>query len=190
MDSCVSLRMEYRSNPWEVKSFEDLYDNDWITLREDQVINPGGKQGVYGKVLFKNRAVAIIPLDQEQHTWIVGQYRHTLSEYSWEIPMGGVPFEEDLMNGAKRELREETGLVAEVWDQILKVHTSNCVTDEVGYCFLAQGLTQGPTNFDETEDLEIKRVPFDTALEMVMEGQITDAISVAGILKLARLQRL
>lgn len=182
--------MEQRSNPWKVTGCQDLYENDWITLREDQVINPAGGHGVYGKVLFKNRAVGIIPLDSEHHTWLVGQYRHTLDQYSWEIPMGGVPFDEDLLQGAQRELREETGITAAKWDQILKLHTSNCVTDEVGYCYLAQEVSLGPTSFDDTEALEIKKMPFGNALEMVLNGSITDAISVAGILKLARLQDL
>ena len=167
---------------------KSIYDNPWITLQEDEVINPSGNPGIYSKVIFKNRAVAIIPLDDDHNTWLVGQYRHTLEEYSWEIPMGGVPFHEDLLQGAKRELREETGLQAQKWTSLLKLHTSNCVTDEVGFCYLAQELTTGPPKFDETESLEIRKVPFIEALEMVMQEQITDAISIAAILKLARLK--
>lgn len=182
--------MEKYNNPWQTRSSKVLYDNPWITLEEDKVINPAGNQGIYGKVVFKNRALGIIPLDHRQHIWLVGQYRYTLKEYSWEIPMGGVPFGEEILEGAQRELREETGISADKWTQLLKIHTSNCVTDEVGYCFLAEDLTLGKPQWDETEALQVQRLPFSEALGMVMKGQITDAISVASILKLARLKDL
>lgn len=180
--------MEEYSNPWKTQSSKVLYQNPWIILEEDQVINPTGNPGIYGKVVFKNRALGIIPLDQTRHTWLVGQYRYTLKEYSWEIPMGGVPFSENILAGAQRELQEETGITASKWTQLLKIHTSNCVTDEVGYCFLAEDLTLGTAQYDETEKLQLRRLPFNEALDMVMSGKITDAISAVSILKLARIK--
>lgn len=154
---------------------------------EDQVVRPNKSEGIYGKVQFRNKAIGIIPLDDELNTWLVGQYRYTLNEYSWEIPMGGVPLDENTLDGAKRELKEETGLMAKNWIKILKIHTSNSVTDEYGYVFVAEDLTQGDIDWDETEELQIKKLPLKTALDMVMENQITDSLSIAGILKAARI---
>ena len=174
---------EHMKNPWTTLSKAEIYTNPWITVEEHQVINPKGGSGIYGQVHFKNIAIGIIPLDRELNTWLIGQYRYTLEEYSWEIPMGGSPISDTLEAGARRELKEETGLSAESWRNILRIHTSNSVTDELGFVFLAEDLTEGETAFDETEDLQIRRIPFTEVVRMVMSGQITDAISIAGILK-------
>jgi 8-oxo-dGTP pyrophosphatase MutT (NUDIX family) len=147
------------------------------------VITPTQKEGIYGKVSFKNLAIGIVPIDNKGYTWLVGQHRYTLDEYSWEIPMGGGSQEETALESAKRELREETGLKAAEWSLLLKIHTSNSVTDEVGYVYLAKELTQGETEFDDTEDLKIWYLPFQEAYQMVLDGKITDAISMAGIFK-------
>jgi len=176
---------EYK-NPWKQLSTREVYQNPWIEVHEDQVINPRGGRGIYGKVSFKNKAIGIIPLDEHQNTWLVGQYRYTLNEYSWEIPMGGGDRYVDPLESARRELKEETGLSAVQWTQIMRLHTSNSITDEEGFIYLARELQAGETEFDETEDLAIRKLHFAEALEMVMEGHITDAISVAGILKVAR----
>ncbi|MDH5609033.1 MAG: NUDIX hydrolase, partial [Cyclobacteriaceae bacterium] len=149
--------------------------------------NPGGGMSQYGKVLFKNLALGILPLDEEQNTWLVGQWRYPLNEYSWEIPMGGGKIGIDPLISAQRELKEETGLTAKKWSEILKIHTSNSVTNEVGYVYLAEGLEQGETEFEETEDLAIRKIPFREAVAMCMRGEITDSLSLAGLLKLARL---
>jgi 8-oxo-dGTP pyrophosphatase MutT (NUDIX family) len=174
------------SNPWKCQTSRSIYENPWIRIEEDQVIRPNGTEGIYGKVLFKNKAIGIIPLDEELNTWLVGQFRYTLNEYSWEIPTGGVPLTEDTLEGAKRELKEETGLTAAKWTNLLKIHTSNSVTDEYGYIYLAEQLTQGDMEWDETEELLIKKLPLKTAVEMVMTGEITDSLSIAGLLKTAR----
>ena len=174
-------------NPWKILKVAPVYENPWIKLEQHEVLNPAGNPGIYGKIHFKNRALAIIPIDKEQNTWIIGQYRYPLDEYSWEIPMGGGPIELNLLASAKRELKEETGLIANKWTQIMKIHTSNSVTDEVGFIYLAEDLTQGETEFEETEILQIKKIPFREVLEMVMSGQITDSLSIAGILKTARI---
>ncbi len=176
-----------KPNPWKKISGKKIYDNPWITLNEDQVINPGGGENIYGKVHFKNFAVGIIPLDENNNTWLVGQWRYSLNAYSWEIPMGGGPIDVDLLQSAQRELKEETGLTAQSWELFLKMHTSNSVTDEVGYAFVARDLKQGETAFEETEDLDIKKLPFAQAVDMVMSGSITDSLSMIAILKLARL---
>jgi 8-oxo-dGTP pyrophosphatase MutT (NUDIX family) len=174
-------------NPWKTKSKEKIYENPWIRLEEHQVVNPAGNDGIYGKVIFKNKALAIIPIDNFQNTWLVGQFRYTLDEYSWEIPMGGGPLEQDILDSAKRELKEETGLSAKKWTDIMRFHTSNSVTDEEGFVFLAEDLTYGNTEFEETEQLQVIKLPLKEAIQKVMNGEITDAISIAGLLKVARL---
>lgn len=174
-------------NPWKTLKRTKIYDNPWISLEQHDILNPVGKPGIYGKVHFKNRALAIIPIDEAGNTWLIGQYRYPLDVYSWEIPMGGGLIEIDCLESAKRELKEETGLMAEKWTQIMKIHTSNSVTDEEGYIYLAEGLTQGETEFEETEILQIKKLPFKDVIKMVMSGEITDSISIAGILKAARI---
>ncbi len=177
-------------NPWETHASKEIYSNPWITLTEHDVRNPGGGKGIYGKVHFKNLALGIIPLDDEMNTWLVGQYRYTLDEYSWEIPMGGGPIGIDKLVSAKRELKEETGLEAAKWTEILKIHTSNSVTDEVGYAYLAEDLKEGDTAFEETEELEIRKLPFKTVVSMCEKGEITDSLSVASIYKLARMLKM
>ena len=132
---------------------------------------------------MKNKAIGIVPLDAEGNTWLVGQYRYTLNEYSWEIPMGGGPIELDVLESARRELREETGLLAQRWTTISRIHTSNSVTDEEGFIFLAEELEQCEVEPEETEDLRLWKLPLAQAIRMVMDDCITDAISVAGLLK-------
>lgn len=174
-------------NPWKTLKETTIYQNPWIRLEEHQVLNPAGKEGIYGKVHFKNKAMAIIPIDQDGNTWLVGQYRYTLHHYSWEIPMGGGLLGQDLLESAKRELKEETGLTASKWTELLRIHTSNSVTDEEGIIYLAEELSQGETEFEETEVLQIQKLPFTEAIDRVMNGEITDSISIAGILKAARI---
>lgn len=180
--------METPINPWKTLSSRAIYDNPWMSVREDQVINPRGGDGIYGVVSFKNKAIGIIPVDAEGYTWLVGQYRYPLNEYSWEIPMGGGPLEINVLESAKRELKEETGFTAEKWTMIARIHTSNSVTDEEGFVFLAEELTAGETEFEDTEELALWRVSLREAIDLVMDNRITDSLSVGGILKMARLR--
>lgn len=174
-------------NPWTTVSTEDIYENPWIKLEHHQVINPAGGNGIYGKVHFKNKAIGIVALDEEKNTWLVGQYRYPLKEWSWEIPEGGGPLGDDLLDSAKRELKEETGITANMWTMILRTHLSNSVSDEEGFVFLAEDLLQGKSNLEETEaDLKVWKLPFKEALQMVLDGKITDSLSVMGILFVAR----
>jgi 8-oxo-dGTP pyrophosphatase MutT (NUDIX family) len=170
---------------WKKLSSTLVYENDWMQVHEDEVVNPGGGRNRYGHVHFKNTAVAILPLDEDGNTWLVGQSRYTLGEYSWELPMGGAPANETPLEAARRELREETGLTAASWTEMLRLHPSNSITDEVGVVFLARNLAQGATDSEETEDLTIRKLPVEEAIRMALEGEITDAISVAALLALA-----
>lgn len=177
--------MEYpQGNPWQIKAEQLVYDNPWINLTEYQVVNPSGNPGIYGKIHFKNRAIGIIPLDADMNTYLVGQYRFTLNEYSWEIPEGGGPLNEDPLEAAKRELLEETGLIAANWTEIQRLHLSNSVTDELSILYVATSLTQHEAEPEDTEQLIVKKVHFEEVYRMVCDGQITDAMTVAAILKI------
>ena len=173
-------------NPWKTLGSKKIYDNPWIHVREDAVVNPAGGEGIYGVVSFKNKAIGVIPIDENGYTYLVGQYRYTLHEYSWEIPEGGGPMNEDPLNTAKRELKEETGFTASEWQLLSRIHTSNSVTDEEGFLYLATGLTAGESEPEETEELMIKKVHMTEAVEFVLNGTITDSMSMASILIAAR----
>lgn len=170
---------------WKKLSSRIVWENDWMRLNEDDVINPGGGRNRYGWVHFKNLAVAILPLDDDGNTWLVGQQRYTLNDYSWELPMGGAPFDEDPLDAARRELREETGLVAADWSELMRLHTSNSITDESAVVYVAKDLSQGETEFEEMEDLEVRKLPLAEAVDMARNGAITDAISVAALLRIS-----
>lgn len=171
-------------NPWKTLNKKEIYENPWIRLEHHDVLTPRNTAGIYGCVHFKNTAVGIIPYDECGNTWLVGQFRYTLNAYSWEIPMGGCPIGTDPEAGAHRELLEETGLDCRSLTKILTLHTSNSVTDEIAYVYLARELTQKEVQFDDTEQIEIQKLPLDHAFDWALNGRITDAISVAGLLKL------
>jgi 8-oxo-dGTP pyrophosphatase MutT (NUDIX family) len=171
------------SNPWRTIKSYLVYDNPWIRVRQDDVIRPDGEQGIYGVVHFKNRAIGVLPIDEEGYTYLVGQYRYPLNRYSWEIPEGGGPENEEPLDAAKRELLEETGLEAHHWQLLGHAHLSNSVSDEEAVYYLATGLVQREAQPEGTEKLELMRIPFSEALWMVLEGEITDALSVMAIMR-------
>jgi 8-oxo-dGTP pyrophosphatase MutT (NUDIX family) len=173
-----------QGNPWKRLASSRKYGNPWFTVREDQVIRPDGKPGIYGVVSARRLAIGILPLWADGSLTLVGQYRYPLNEYSWEIPEGGGDFGVDPLESAKRELREETGIKASIWECLGRMHTSNCFVDEVCHLFLATELTQGVATPDPEEVLQTCRIPFDEAVAMARDGRITDSISIVGIFRL------
>jgi 8-oxo-dGTP pyrophosphatase MutT (NUDIX family) len=170
-------------NPWTVIGHKEVYDNPWINVTEFDVLNPKGGKGIYGKVHFKNIAIGVLPLDNELNTYLVGQYRFPLNQYSWEIPEGGGPLGISALDSAQRELKEETGLVAQSWSELVHLHLSNSVSDEYGVIFLARELKQEEAMPEETEELVVRKVPFAEVYRMVEQGIITDSLTVAAVLK-------
>jgi 8-oxo-dGTP pyrophosphatase MutT (NUDIX family) len=171
-------------NNWTTHTTTEVYSNPWIQVTHRSVTTPANTPGIYGVVHFKNLAIGIIPLDNEYNTWLVGQWRYTLNAFSWEIPEGGCPLGTPPLQTAQRELKEETGIIANRWTPLLNIHTSNSVTDEYGHVFVAQDLLFENPEPEETEALHIRKLPFDQAVQMVMDNTITDSLSIAAILKL------
>ena len=168
---------------WVQLTSNCVYENPWISVHHQTVTRPNGSDGIYGLVHFKGHAVGIVPIDEHGNTWLVRQSRYTLDQFTWEIPEGGAAAGEPTLECAKRELEEEVGLKAERWQELMRLHTSNSVTDERAVVYIAEGLSEGEQSLDPTEDIEVKKLPLKDAVEMVLNGDITDAISVAALLK-------
>jgi 8-oxo-dGTP pyrophosphatase MutT (NUDIX family) len=169
--------------PWRRLSTRPIYSNPWIEVREDQVIRPDGNPGIYGVVEFQNWAIGVVPLAENGDTFLVGQHRYTLDIYSWEIPEGGGEKTETPLEAAQRELREEAGITAARWTYLGEAHLSNSATDEVGCVFLAEDLTLGEAEPDGTEEIALRRLPFEEAVQMALIGEISDALAIIGLLR-------
>lgn len=175
--------MHPEENPWKTLSSEIIYDNPWIEVSHREVINPGGKAAMYGVVHFKNLALGILPLDSDYNTWVVGQYRYPIDLYTWEIPEGGGDISLEPLESAKRELREETGIIAEEWTLIQEMYLSNSATTEKALLYVARDLSFVEPDPDEDEKLQIRKIPFDELYRMVIEGSVNDSLTVTTVLK-------
>jgi len=178
-----------RNGPWVRRKRRTVYENAWVTVWHDEVTRPDGLPGIYGLVHFANLAVGVAVLDDDDRLLLVGQHRYALDAMSWEIPEGGVPPGESPLEGAARELREETGVEAADWRELARLHLSNSVSDEVAVVFSAKAVAHGEADPDGTEELEVRWLPFEDALAMTLDGRITDAVTVVAIERLALLRR-
>ena len=174
------------NGPWVRHSRRVAYENPWIVVFHDEVTRPDGQPGIYGVVHLRTRAVGVVAFDRDDRVLLVGQHRYTLDRYSWEIPEGGSPLDEDPLEGAQRELAEETGYSGGTWHELIRFTESNSVTDEEGVFFVATGLEAGASNPEGTEDLQVKWVPFVEALGMIDSGEIHDAMTQVALLAVAR----
>lgn len=171
--------------PWTRRSRRIGYQNPWITVWHDEVTRPDGEPGIYGVVHFANSAVGVVAIDDQDRVALIGQHRYAFDAWSWEIPEGGSPLDEDSLEGAKRELLEETGLTARSWREIGRWRLSNSVTDEAAVAYLATGLEHGEAQPDGTEELEFRWLPFDEVMGLIGSGEISDALTVLPMQALA-----
>ena len=178
--------MKIPPNPWKLRFTRTVYENAWLRLREDTVTRPDGQAGIYGVVELRP-SVGIVALNARREIALVGQWRYPLGRYSWEIPRGGSqPGESDLLVVAQRELREEAGLRAQQWRLLAAVDLNNGVTTDVEHLFLATGIECGAALPDPEEQIALRWVPFEAAVEMALAGEISEVCSIAAILMAAR----
>lgn len=169
------------TDPFQIQASHIAYQNPWITVEHQDVLRPDGKPGVYGIVRFANRAVGVLPIDDAGYVCMVGQYRRPVEAWSWEMPEGGVPYDEDLETGARRELVEEAGIQASTLIKVLDMDLSNSVSDETAICFIAYGLSGGELAPEGTEVLSLQQLHFTQLLAEVEAGRIRDALTVATV---------
>ena len=171
--------------PWRRRSRQVAYRNPWIELRHDEVDRPDGSPGIYGVVHYRNAAVGVVAVGTDGRLLLVGQHRYALDRYSWEIPEGGAPLDEDPLEGARRELAEETGFTAGSIRELFRFTLSNSVTDEVGVIYLATDLLAGEASPDPTEDLAVRWATLDEVLAEIDAGEIHDLMTIAGVCRYA-----
>jgi len=180
------MELPRHPNPWQPLSSREVYANSWIRVREDQVVKPSGGPGIYGVVEYANVAVGVVPIDDEEHTWLVGQWRYCHGRYEWEIPEGGCPAGEATIETARRELQEETGIIAEKIEPLLSgIQLSNSTSNEVCDIFIATGLSHTEAEPEDTEQLAVIRLPLEEAIQMARDGRIRDSVSVMALLALS-----
>ena len=177
--------MEHK--PWKTLSSRPIYQNPWMSLREDIAEMPDGRTTLYGVATFGD-CVGVVPFLDGDRILLVRQYRYVQKEARWEIPTGGVEEGESLEEAAQRELQEETGYRAERLTWISSYYTSKCICDETAHLYIGEGLAAVPHTPDETEFIEVGAFPFAEALGMVIGCQIMDSMSVIAILHAARLR--
>ena len=175
--------------PWRDNGSRAVFENAWMAVTEHDAVAPTGRPATYGKVHFKNLALAILPLHDDGTVTLVGQHRFAMMDYVWEIPEGGGALDVDPLESAKRELREEAGLEAAEWREVLRFQISNSLTDERGVGYLAMGFSAVEKDPDETEVLALERVPFREALDAAVGGWIQDGMTVAMLLRAYHMAR-
>jgi ADP-ribose pyrophosphatase len=171
--------------PWKTLSTKPIYQNRWLSLREDLVEMPDGRTTIYG-VVSCGDCVGILPFLDPDTVLLIRQYRYVAGRPTWEMPTGGVHAGESLEDAAQRELGEETGYRAERLTRVSTYHTSKSVMDETAHLFGAGGLTRLSLSPDETEFIEVRPFPFDQVQGMVLSGEIVDSMTIIAVLLAAR----
>lgn len=173
---------------WKTQSSRRIYENPWMKLCEDIAEMPNGKTTIYG-VVECAECVGVLPFIDDDHVVMVRQYRYVFGEdHRWEMPTGGVKPGESRADAARRELREEVGYDAAELQQVSTYYTSKSIMREIGHLFIGRGLSQVEAIPDETEFLEVAAFPFKDVLQMVLESEIRDSMTVIAVLHAARLR--
>lgn len=171
---------------WKTLSSRPVYENPWTSVREDIAEMPNGKTTIYG-VVECGHCVGVLPFLDDRRVVLVRQYRYVFGENNrWEMPTGGVNPGETLIEAAHRELREEVGYETEELEEISTYYTSKSILQEIAHLYIGRGLTQVQAVPDETEFLEVETFPFDRVLQMVLESEIRDSMTILAVLYAAR----
>lgn len=176
--------MNIKKGPWIVRGTEVKYKNPWIEVREDAVIRPDGKDGICGVVTMKN-GVSVLPYDSDGNVYLAEEYRYGVERVTIEAISGGIDAGESVLEAAKRELKEETGLAATEWTDLGSLDPFTTVVASTNHMYLARGLSQGRSDQEGTESIRVRKIAFAEALAWAMSGKISHGASVAVILKTA-----
>jgi ADP-ribose pyrophosphatase len=171
---------------WQTVASTEVYRNPWIRVREDRVVRPDGRPGLYG-VVTTGRAVGVLPFVDDDHVLLVRQRRYVTGEVTWEMPTGGAHPDESLAAAAQRELVEETGYRAGRLDPLTSFVSSKSILDEWAHLFIgrqldAVGGDRAGVVGDPTEVIELHTVPFEQVVGLVTQGTIVDAMTVIAVL--------
>ncbi len=178
-----------RPPPWTDAGGRTVYENPWLRLTEHNATAPTGAPALYAVLRPRNLAVGVLPIHEDGTVTLVGQSRFACADFSWEMPEGGAPFDEDPLEGVRRELAEEAGLKADHWLEVLQMQMSNSVTDERAVAWLCWGLSPAPVAPDPTEVIVTARTPFMTLIDAIGRGQVQDAFTVATALRAYHMAR-
>jgi ADP-ribose pyrophosphatase len=162
-----------------------VYDNHWISVREDVVELPNGRSTVYG-VVECSECVGVLPFLDRDTVLLVGQYRYVAGDFFWEIPTGGQHAGETPTQAAQRELAEEAGHEAGRLVGLGDFHTSKSILREVAHLYVAEDLRPASRPPDPTEFIERRAFPFHEVVAMVERGEIKDAMTIIAVLRAAR----
>ncbi len=179
-----------RPPPWRGEGeVETLFENPWMRLTRQHAVAPTGHEADYVVMRPKNISVGVLPLHEDGTVTLVGQQRFALMNWSWEMPEGGAPFDEDPFEGVQRELAEEAGLKAASWREAYKAEMANSITDERAIAWVAWDLSPATGELDPTEILRIVRVPFGDLLREIGRGAMRDMFTLATALRAYHMAR-
>ncbi|MBW4561664.1 MAG: NUDIX hydrolase [Mojavia pulchra JT2-VF2] len=174
--------MAQKNGPWTIQETHEKYQNSFINVREDQVVQPDGQPGMYTTVKMKP-GVAILPIDNNSNVYLIRQFRYALGKESIEVVCGAVEEDEPWQEAAQREIAEEVGIKASELIDLGVVDLDTSIVRCPVQMFLAKQLTLTEANPEGTETIKTVKVSLDTAVQMVMDSVITHAPSCVLILK-------
>lgn len=171
-----------KNGPWTIKDSTVKYKNPWLEVREDQIIRPDGKDGIFGVVNMK-AGVSVLPFDDEGYVYLTDEFHYAIEQDSVETISGAIDDGEKPLEAAKRELEEELGIKAEEWIELGMINPFTTVITSPAYLFLAKKITFGKPHQEGTENVKEVKVKFEEAVKLVMESKITHGPSCVLILK-------
>lgn len=174
--------MEKINGPWKIIDTILKYKNPWIEVREDQVIRPDGKPGIFGVVNMK-AGISVLPIDEEGFVYLTKEFHYAIEKDSIETVSGGIDDNEKPLDTAKRELLEELGIEAEEWIDLGLVNPFTTVIKSPANIFIAKKLKFKGANPEGTEIIGTIKVKLEQAVDMVMRSEITHGQSCILILK-------